>query len=112
MTNEFNVFVGMDLANSKHDVCIQDVENTKRKFSVLTHSPESIDDWIKKLHGQFKGQIAIAVELTRGPIVYALQKYSFVTIFPINPAMLAQYRKHFLLAEQRMIRLMLNWLWI
>jgi len=95
MTNEFNVFVGMDWANSKHDVCIQGAESTKRKFSVLTHSPESIDDWIQKLHVQFKGKIAIAVELTRGPIVYALQKYSFVTIFPINPAMLAQYRKTF-----------------
>jgi len=47
MTNEFNVFVGMDWANSKHDVCIQGAESTKRKFSVLTHSPESIDDWIQ-----------------------------------------------------------------
>jgi transposase len=95
MTNEFNVFVGMDWANCKHDVCVQGAESSNRKFSVLTHSPESIDDWIQKLHGQFKGQIAIAVELTRGPIVYALQKYSFVTIFPVNPAMLAQYRKAF-----------------
>ena len=46
MTNEFNVFVGMDWANCKHDVCVQGAESSKRKFSVLTHSPESIDDWI------------------------------------------------------------------
>jgi hypothetical protein len=34
----------------------------------------------------------VAVELCKGPIFYALQKYDFVTRFHINPAMLARYR--------------------
>ena len=39
--------------------------------------------------------IAIAVELSKGPIVYALQKYDFLVIFPIHPLTLAKYRQAF-----------------
>jgi transposase len=39
--------------------------------------------------------IAVCVELARGPIVSALLEYDFFVIFPINPAMLARYRRTF-----------------
>ena len=63
-------------------------------------------DWITNIHKQYKGQIAVAVELSKGPIVYALQKLDFVTINPVNPSMLATYRRHFLLAEPKMFQRM------
>jgi transposase len=37
----------------------------------------------------------VALELTKGPIVYALQKYDFIVLFPVNPATLARYRQAF-----------------
>jgi len=101
MTNingKFSVYIGIDWANKKHDICLQGKSDNRREFCIIPHSPEAIDKWINALHKKFKGQIAVAVELARGPIVYALQKYSFVTIFPINPSMLAQYRKAFCLS--------------
>ena len=33
--------------------------------------------------------------MTKGPIVYALQKYDFLVLFPINPSTLAKYREAF-----------------
>jgi hypothetical protein len=36
------------------------------------------------LHQRFGGPIALALELAKGPIVSALQKYDFFTLFPIN----------------------------
>ena len=48
---------------------------------------------MNELHKTAKGNIAVAVELTKGPIVYALQKYSFVTVFPIHGLTLARYRQ-------------------
>jgi transposase len=91
----YSVYVGIDWANDKHDLCIQQANSDKRKFKVIKHSANTVNDWIIKLHKQYKGQIAVAVELSKGPIVYALQKYKFVTIHPVNPSMLAQYRKAF-----------------
>jgi hypothetical protein len=41
------------------------------------------------------GQMAVAVELSKGPIVSALQKYHFFVIYPINPTTLAKYRQTF-----------------
>jgi hypothetical protein len=35
------------------------------------------------------------LELAHGPIVSALQKYDFFTLFPINPSTLARYREAF-----------------
>ncbi|WP_019029713.1 IS110 family transposase, partial [Colwellia piezophila] len=92
---EFTAHIGIDWADSKHDYCIQGRKKLKREFGILSHSPESIDEWVLSLHKRFGGQIAIAVELTRGPIVYALQKYSFITIYPVNPTLLAKYREAF-----------------
>jgi transposase len=91
----YSVYVGIDWANDKHDLCIQQANSDTRKFKIIKHSAQTINDWIISLHKQYKGQIAIAVELSKGPVVYALQKYKFITIYPINPSMLAQYRKAF-----------------
>jgi len=92
---DFAVFVGLDWADKKHDVCIQQKGQKKRYFKEIVHSPESIDHWINLLHKRYKGKIAIAIELNKGPIVFALQKYHFVTIFPIHAATLAKYRETF-----------------
>ena len=60
----------------------------------LTRS-RRIDEWAKSLHRRFGGPIAVALELARGPIVAALQKYDFFVLFPINPSTLAKYREAF-----------------
>jgi len=49
----------------------------------------------------FGGPIAIALELAQGPIVYGLQKYDFLVLFPINPSTLAKYREAFTLSRAK-----------
>jgi hypothetical protein len=91
----YSVYVGIDWANSKHDVCIQQANSDAREFDVIQHRAEEIDTWVKGLHSRYDGTIAVAVELSKGPIVSALQKYDFIDIFPINPSTLAKYREAF-----------------
>lgn len=93
--SEYSVLVGLDWANRKHDVCLQLPTKSNRSFSVIGSSPEAVDEWIQDLHQRCGGQIAIALELDKGPIVYALQKYDYVTLFPVHPLMLAKYREMF-----------------
>src|SRR6266446_5766946 len=52
-------------------------------------------EWANALHRRFGGPIAVSLELAKGPIVAALQKYDFLVLFPINPATLAKYREAF-----------------
>jgi len=70
-------------------------EVKRREMACIAHGPEIIESWACSLRERFGGHIAIALELTKGPIVYALQKYDFIVLFPINPATLARHRQAF-----------------
>ncbi len=93
--NPYVAFVGIDWADTKHDVCIQAADSLQREFAVVPHKVEEIDEWAQSLHKRFPGNIAVALELSKGPIVYALQKYDYFVIFPIHPLTLAKYREAF-----------------
>jgi transposase len=93
-SHEFAATIGLDWADAKHDICLQSAGCEEREFMVLEHRPESIDAWARGLKQRFKGQpIAVALELFKGPIVYALRKYDSFVLFPINPSTLAKYRE-------------------
>jgi len=95
-TNQFfTAFVGIDWADKKHDVCVQPANSEMREFSVIPHQVETINDWAQSLIQRFGSPIAVAVELSKGPIVYALQKFDSFVIYPINPLTLAKYRQAF-----------------
>jgi transposase len=92
---EFTAFVGLDWADKKHDICLQVAGSEDREFDCFAHRVTAIEQWALSLHQRFGGRIAVALELAKGPIVYALQKYDFLVLFPINPSMLAKYREAF-----------------
>jgi transposase len=92
----FAAFVGLDWADAKHDVCLQAAGSEQREHDSLDHTPEAIEAWVCSLQKRFEGKpIAIGLELDKGPIVFALRKYHFLVLFPINPLTLARYREAF-----------------
>ena len=90
---KYAAYVGLDWAEKKHDVCVQIGNDEKRTYNVIEHNPEAIEQWLVDLHNQVKGNIAVVLELNKDPIVYALQNYSFVTVYPIHGLTLARHRK-------------------
>ena len=94
-TGGFTAYVGIDWADTKHDICLQVPDNESREFDCIAHRVVAIDQWAHSLRQRFGSPIAVALELAKGPIVYALQKYDFLVLFPINPATLAKYREAF-----------------
>jgi transposase len=99
---EYVAFVGIDWADRKHDVCLQAAGCQKREFAVLPHRPESIQQWAEGLRQRFQGRpIAVCLELSKGPLVYALQRHEFLVLFPVNPTVLAKYRETFCLSHAK-----------
>jgi transposase len=96
--SQFTAIVGMDWADKKHDVCVRATGSRQRKTYQIQHKVDKIDEWARSLHRRHGGPIAVALELSKGPIVSALQKYDFFVIFPIDPTTLANYRKTFTLS--------------
>lgn len=93
--SDFAAFVGIDWADRKHDICCQPTGG-ERELRQIQHTPQAIEDWAQSLLERFAGQpVAVCLELTKGPLVYALMKYPHLVGIPVNPAGLAQYRKTF-----------------
>ncbi len=92
---EFTAYVGIDWADTKHDICIQPTGRHERTFERIAHQPAHIEQWAHSMYERFGGPIAVVLELSKGPIVSALQKYDFFVLFPVNPSMLAKYREAF-----------------
>jgi len=74
---------------------LQAAGSEQREFTCFSHQVDSIEAWAHSMHQRFGGSIAVVLELSKGPIVYTLQKYDFFDLFPINPSMLAKYREAF-----------------
>jgi transposase len=99
---EYAAFVGIDWADRKHDVCLQPAGCDTREFSVLPHRPEHIAQWVQALRQRFSGRpIAVCLEVSKVPLVCALQPYDFLVLFPVNPTTLAKYREAFCLSHAK-----------
>jgi transposase len=96
MQTEFAAFVAIDWADQKHVWALQISETSKRETGTTEHTPEALEAWVAELRLRFSGQaIAIALEQSRGPLVFALTKYEHLVIFPVHPTVLVNYRKSF-----------------
>lgn len=96
MKTDYAVLVGLDWSDVKHDLCVLDTQTEKTTSLVLEHTPERINEWVSELIAKYPEQrIAICLEQSRGPLVYALMGYAEIDLYPVNPAAFAEYRKSF-----------------
>ena len=87
------VIVGIDWANAAHVLCLIEPDG-RLEIDTLQQSPEPIDEWAAQLQRRFPGKtIAIALEQSKGALIYALMKYKHFLLYPINPKQLARYRE-------------------
>ncbi|WP_316431724.1 IS110 family transposase [Leptolyngbya sp. NK1-12] len=92
----YTVYIGIDWADQKHDICLYDPTPQQLEFSVIGSQPEAIDAWVEGLRKRFNREtIAVCTEQKRGPLIYALCKYEFLVIYPVNPQTVAKYRQAF-----------------
>jgi len=94
--NDFAVLIGIDWADTKHDICEHPINTEKYHYSIIKSKPEALHDWAMSLKQRYPNQkVAVACELKKGPLIYALAKYNHLTLFTINPSSVANYRKAF-----------------
>jgi transposase len=88
--------IGIDWADQKHDICLYDSETQKKEYCVIGARPEAIEAWAMQLRLRYGGKpIAVCLEQKRGPLIYALCKYEFLVLYPVNPQTVAKYRQAF-----------------
>lgn len=95
-TENYVAYIGIDWADRKHDIALYDCASDTWHESIIKTRPQDILDWVNQLRIRYgEGQIAVAMEQKRGPLLYALCQYDNLVLFPINPRTVANYRKAF-----------------
>jgi transposase len=90
----YAAFVGIDWADQLHSVCLRPADGQTDEQHPLPQDPEAIHTWARELQVRFAGgKIAVAVEQSRGPLIYALLQHAHLDLFPLNPARLTKYRE-------------------
>jgi transposase len=89
----YSAFVAIDWADKNHVWCLQVVGSEQRESGDLEHTPEAVEAWVVRLCQRFSpGPIAVAVEQSRGAVVFMLSKYEALHLFPVPPTMAAGMR--------------------
>jgi transposase len=89
-------WVGVDWADKKHCLVVRTAPQAAPQRHLVDHTPEALDAWFLQLRQDHPGgRIAVAIEQSRGAVLYCLLKYDFLAIYPINPRCLADYRGAF-----------------
>jgi transposase len=93
---QYAALLAIDWADEKHAWSLQEANSRARERGEVGHMPEDIETWVAQMSQRFAGRpIAVAVEQTRGALVFMLTKYEQLHIFPVPPAMTANLRKAF-----------------
>ena len=89
-------WVGFDWGNAEHAFALEEAATHQRQEGPLKHSAESLHGWLRQLEQRFGGRpVSVAIEASRGAVIYAFLQYPWLTIYPINPVTSARYRKAF-----------------
>jgi transposase len=98
--NQYRIYVGIDWATEAHQACVLDQRGGLVAERSFAHSGAAIADfaqWLLELAGGEPGQVAIAIEVPRGPVVEALVERGF-EVYAINPKQLDRFRDRYSVA--------------
>jgi transposase len=97
MDEQFRWFVGLDWASAVHRVRVVDGNGKSVAERDVPHDGAALAEmcaWLCQVTGAVPGDIAVAIETPRGPVVEALLEHGFA-VFAINPKQLDRFRDRF-----------------
>lgn len=93
---EVVAWIGLDWADQRHEIRLVAVGSTRTESFTVEQKPAALHAWVGELRARFReGKIAVALEQSRGAVIYALMNYDFLLLYPIPPKTLARYREAF-----------------
>jgi transposase len=92
----FAALVALDWADQKHAWVLRAADCTRIEQGEIEHTPEAVQAWAVGLATRFAGRpIALALEQSRGALLFMLTKYEHLVLYPVHAASLARYRSAF-----------------
>jgi transposase len=84
---------GIDWADEKHCLFTCLPNGSQRQMHWVEQKPQALDDFFLRWREKHpNGRIGVVLEQSRGALLYALLKYDFLCLIPVNPRCLADFR--------------------
>ncbi|MBV9036659.1 MAG: IS110 family transposase [Acidobacteriaceae bacterium] len=88
------LWLGIDWADEKHRWAMRIDGEARIQQGELEHTPEAVEQFVSSLALRFPGQrIAVALEQSRGALLFLLSKYAHLVLYPLHPNTVNHYRK-------------------
>jgi transposase len=85
--------VGVDWGDKKHAYEVRGADGRRRQGE-FEQRPAAVHAWVASLRTEYpEGTIALAIEQSRGALLYALSRYEFLELLPVHPTRTAAYRR-------------------
>lgn len=92
--DEVAVWLGIDWADQKHRWAMRVAGEQSITQGDLDHTPEAVEQFVSSMAVRFPGQrVAVALEQSRGALIFMLGKYAHLVLYPVHPNTLDHYRK-------------------
>jgi transposase len=93
---EVVAWIGLDWADQRHEIRLRAAGSERTEPFTVEQKSAALHAWVGELRARFReGKIAVALEQSRGAVIYALMNYDFLLLYPIPPKTLARYREAF-----------------
>lgn len=90
----FAAWVALDWGDQKHVWALQPTGSDWVEEGEIEATPEAVEAWAASLAQRFGGRaVAVALEQSRGALLFMLTKYEHLVLYPVHPGTLANYRK-------------------
>lgn len=95
-TVTFAAFVALDWADQKHVWALEAADSEGVEQGEIGATPEAVEAWAAGLAQRFGGRpVAVALEQSRGALLFMLTKYEHLVLYPVHGTSLARYREAF-----------------
>lgn len=89
-------WAALDWGDQKHAWALQAADSDTVEEGQIDHTPEAVESWAAGLAERFGGRpVAVALEQSRGALLFMLAKYEHLVPHPVHPTSLARYREVF-----------------
>ena len=98
----FDLIIGLDRSDRKVDLHLIQTATQQRSSQTVASSPEALHQWLldlRQLHP--RAQAALCLEQPAAHLIPFLETYSWITLYPINPIALQNYRQTFVTSRAK-----------
>jgi transposase len=102
MPHPYDLVIGLDRSDRKADLHYIAPGSGRRWSQTLDTAPERLHDWLAQLRREHpRARVAVCLEQPAGNLIPFLETYSWLTLYPLNPLALLNYRETFATSRAR-----------